>query len=885
MSFDTKQALEIVDKALEISQEERPAYLDSVCQDSSLRQYVESLLGSYQQADDFLGEPALITHGSVLEPGPVDSWLGRRLGPYQVTEEIGQGGMGAVYRAVRADDQYQKQVAIKLIRAGFDTRLALARFRSERQILATLEHPNIARLLDGGAADDGSPYCVMELVEGIPIHEYCDAHKLSITERLRLFRTVCSAIQYAHQSLVVHRDLKPANILVTADGVPKVLDFGIAKILDAKSFGAEVEPTIEFSRMLTPEYASPEQVRGDPIGTGSDVYSLGVVLYILLTGHRPYKVDGLSPEAMRRAVCETEPGRPSAAVRHPVEANRLDRSGEVSVPLESVCSSRATKPDKLRRALAGDLDNIVLKSLQKEPQRRYSSVEQLSEDVRRYLQGLPVGARQDTVLYRSGKFVKRNRVPVGAAALLVLSLCGGLAATLWEAHIARVERAKAERRFNDVREVANSLMFEIHDSIKDLPGSTPARKLLVERSLRYLDNLSREASGDASLQRELAAAYEKVGDVLGSPYLANLGDTSGALASYRKAALILVTLSRSDAENIPLKWELYSNYLATAACLSATGNFPEALASVRKALKISESLLLNSTDPSTQDRAADAYHYLGWLLRSTGDFSGSLQSFRHAAAIRTSAQTAKGPQGISIRTHLARDYSAIAMLLASQGQLGAAIDALHQATKLLEALSAEEPGNAQIRGFLADSYQLLGSDFKESGDLPDGLEHLQRARAIYQALSQADPQDAWLPYRLGYADISISELLVRNGNVERGLEKARESLSIFQRLVEAHPDNNDNREGLSDSYAVFGAEYQHRAVQSNSSKRKRLEDWRAARTSYEKSLDVLVYLEDQGALKTEERQKMINIKQNIAVCDAAINGNQGIEKVRNRANR
>ncbi len=885
MSFDTKQALEIVDKALEISPDERSAYLDGACQDSSLRQYVESLLGSYRQADDFLREPAMITHASVLEPQSMDSWLGRRLGPYQLIEEIGQGGMGAVYLAVRADDQYQKQVAIKVVRTGFETRFAKARFRSERQILATLEHPNIARLLDGGTADDGSPYFVMELVEGIPIHEYCDAHKLSITARLRLFRTVCSAIQYAHQSLVVHRDLKPANILVTSEGVPKLLDFGIAKILDANALAAEVEPTIDFLRMLTPEYASPEQVRGEAISTASDVYSLGVVLYLLLTGHRPYKMDGLSTEAMRKAVCETSPVRPSVAVGMSVSADHPDGSSEVTLTPESVSSARDAKTEKRSRVLAGDLDNIVLKSLHKEPQRRYSSVEQLSEDIRRYMEGLPVGARPDTLLYRTGKFVKRNRVPVGAAALLLLSLCGGLAATLWEAHIARVERAKAERRFNDVREVANSLMFEIHDSIKDLPGSTPARKLLVERSLRYLDNLSREASDDASLQRELAAAYEKVGDVQGSPYLANLGNTSGALASYRKAGLILVTLSRSDAENIPLKWELYSNYLATAACLSATGNFPEALASVHKALQTSESLLSNSNDPSTQDRAADAYHYLGWLLRSTGDFSGSLQSFQHAAAIRTSAQTAKGLQGISIRTHLARDYSAIAMLLGSQGQLGAAIDALRQATRLLETLSTEEPGNAQIRGFLADSYQFLGSDLKASGDLPHGLEQLKRARAIYQALSQADPQDAWLPYRLGYADISISELLLRNGNVERGLGTLRESLSIFQRLVDAHPDNRDNREGLSDSYAAFGAEYRHRAVQLDSSKSKRLEDWRAARANYEKSLDVLVYLRDQGALKTEERQKMIDIRQSIAVCDAAIGRDQAIEKVRHGSHR
>src|ERR1700730_4457212 len=314
MSFDTKQALEIVDKALEISQEERPAYLDGVCQDSSLRQYVESLLGSYQQADDFLREPATITHASGLEPQSMDSWLGRHMGPYQLIEEIGQGGMGAVYRAVRADDQYQKQVAIKLVRTGFETRFARARFRSERQILATLEQPNIARLLDGGTADDGSPYFVMELVEGIPIHQYCDSHKLSITERLRLFRTVCSAIQYAHQSLVVHRDLKPANILVTSEGVPKLLDFGVAKILDANAFAGEVEPTIDFLRMLTPEYASPEQIRGEAINTASDVYSIGVVLYLLLTRYRPYNVDGLSTEAIRKAVCEAEPERPSGAV-------------------------------------------------------------------------------------------------------------------------------------------------------------------------------------------------------------------------------------------------------------------------------------------------------------------------------------------------------------------------------------------------------------------------------------------------------------------------------------------------------------------------------------------------------------------------------------------
>ena len=875
MSFDTKQALEIVDKALEISQEERPAYLDRACQDSSLRQYVESLLGSYQQADDFLREPAMITHASVLEPQSMDSWLGRRLGPYQLIEEIGQGGMGAVYRAVRADDQYQKQVAIKLVRTGFETRLAQERFRSERQILATLEHPNIARLLDGGTADDGSPYFVMELVEGIPIHKYCDVHKLSVTERLRLFRTVCSAIQYAHQSLVVHRDLKPANILVTSEGVPKLLDFGIAKILDANAFAGEIEPTIDFLRMLTPEYASPEQVRGEAISTASDVYSLGIVLYLLLTGHRPYKVNGLSTEAMRQAVCETEPTRPSVAVRLSVSANHPDGSSEVTLTPESVSSVRDAKPEKLSRALAGDLDNIVLKSLHKEPRRRYASVEQLSEDIRRYMEGLPVGARPDTLLYRAGKFVKRNRLPLGGAALLLLSLCGGMAATLWEAHIARAERAKAEQRFNDVREVANSLMFEIHDSIKDLPGSTPARKLLVDRSLRYLDKLSREASGDTLLQRELAAAYEKVGDVQGSPYLANLGDTPGALASYSKAASILETLSRRDPENLSLKSDLSSNYIATAACFAARHNFSEALASVRKALQISDSLLSKSIDASTQDQAADPYYALGWVFKQTGDLPGALRSFQRAVAIRTSAQSLKGAQSASLRAHLARDYSAMAMVLASQGQLGSAIDELHQATKLLEDLAAENPTNAAIRGLLADSYQFLGADLNDSDDLPHGLEYLRKARAIYQTLLQADPQDAWLPYRLGYADQGFSEVLFKKGNAKEGFEILRESLAIFQKLVQVHPENSDNREGLADSYTRFGAEYRRMTAQPNSSKSERLADWRAARTNYKKSLDVLVGMRDRGELSAEYTQKISDIEKDVADCDAAIIGHHG----------
>ena len=807
MSFDTKQALEIVDQAIEISQDKRPAYLDSVCQDSSLRRYVESLLGSYQQAGDFLREPALVTHASVLEPGPVDSWLGQRLGPYQLAEEIGRGGMGTVYRAVRADDQYQKQVALKVIRTGFDSRFALVRFKSERQILATLEHPNIARLLDGGAADDGSPYLVMELVEGIPIHKYCDAHKLSVPERLRLFRTVCSAIQYAHQHLVVHRDLKPANILVTAEGVPKLLDFGIAKILDGKSYGAEVEPTIEFSRMLTPEYASPEQVRGEAISTASDVYSLGVVLYLLLTGHRPYKVDDLSPEAMRRAVCETEPERPSAAVRLRREVTRQDSSSEVALTLATVSSSRDVKPDKLSRALAGDLDNIVLKSLHKEPPRRYSTVEQFSEDIRRYMEGLPVGARQDTLLYRAGKFVKRNKVPVGAAALLLLSLCGGLAATFWEAHIARVERAKAERRFNDVREVANSLMFDIHDSIKDLPGSTPARKLLVDRSLRYLDSLSREASGDASLQQELAAAYEKVGDVQGNSSQLGLGDTAAALTNYRKALEIRLRL---DSSHFKLQ-----NQLAIAAdhrwigiILLNKGDTGSALENASAAIKITESLNRDAPADRGVLRELEQDYQAAALAQGGGGPAGSLGEFNESLANNRSALAVAErllklePNNVEERSQVARYKVRIGDDLHLLGRRSEALEHYRDALHFFETLDSGTNAMQQLRTVVV--YSRIGDELLANGDAAGSLVNHRKELSILEPLAAADRRNAVLQVHLAASLANGGRSATRAGDIAGGLEILERAVKLANEQIAHDPANVEPRVILAMIFAFEG---------------------------------------------------------------------------------
>src|SRR5579863_4322420 len=312
-----RHAKELLATALEMDLDARSVYLDQACvNDPALRVELDRLLAADQQAGgQFLNTPAITTEIAPTSGNSARPRVGRRVGPYQIVEEIGAGGMGEVYRAFRADDQYRKQVAIKLVRAGQDSSFVVSRFKNERQILASLDHPNIARLHDGGTTEDGLPYFVMELIDGQPIDQYCAQRGLSVPERLKLFMQVCSAVQYAHQRLIIHRDIKPGNILVASDGTPKLLDFGIAKILDPEAVTGQIEATLTVFRILTPGYASPEQVKGEPITTASDVYSLGVVLYELLTGRHPYRGPSSTPQEIARAVCEVEPERPSTAVR------------------------------------------------------------------------------------------------------------------------------------------------------------------------------------------------------------------------------------------------------------------------------------------------------------------------------------------------------------------------------------------------------------------------------------------------------------------------------------------------------------------------------------------------------------------------------------------
>jgi serine/threonine protein kinase len=859
----------IFQEAIELEPLAREAYLSDACADDvALKAEVERMIAASEEAESFIEEPAFnladnFTTKKIVSSEPAE---GDFIGHYRVIREIGHGGMGTVYLAVRADDQYRKRVAIKLINGGANNEYLRRRFLSERQILASLDHPNIAKLLDGGTTQDGSPYLVMDYIEGSPVDEYCDHHKLSTAERIKLFQAVCAAVHYAHQNLVIHRDIKPGNILVTADGMPRLLDFGIAKLLNPELSGQTLDLTAGPMGPMTPEYASPEQVRGEILTTSSDIYSLGVVLYELLTGHRPYKFTSRVPHAIAQIVCEQEPEKPSTVINR-VETNPYAISDTVSP--ESVSRTREGQIEKLRRRLQGDLDNIVLMAMRKEPQRRYASVEQFSEDLRRHLEGLPCIARKATLSYRTTKFITRNKIAVAAGVLIALTLIGGVIATLWEARIASRQRAKAEQRFNDVRALANSFMFDIHDKIENLPGSTPARQLLVNQALQYLDNLARESSGDVTLQRELATAYMKVGDIQGNPTVANLGDMNGALASYQKALQIRQTLPAGSAMTKDSQMELANSYdrVGDMALLDhdvkvTTENYQNALA-IRQHLAEQE-----PNDPQIRFDLSLSYSNLGDALSDGGNPKAALEHFTLSRNLREPL-LAQEPLNAKYRRSVAILYQRIATNLYYTGDKTGAIAISRRSLEMLEALANENRQNAKAQREVAFAYNNLGDLLWYNDELKGAMENYQIGLRMREALLQQDPTNMQARRDVAISYGNYGYTLAQSGNLD-SLEMYRKNVEIVEGLAASNPDMANALRDVAVTYSYFAEVLAMFGGREEFPSGKRIEYYQMAKSFSERSINIWVDMRERGILKSRDSKTADKIAASLLDYDRAV---------------
>lgn len=808
---------ELYHQALDCPSADRGAFLDRACaDDASLKLEVSTLLASHKEAaDGFLAAPAVQLAAANAETETAtllqdekepheSSRFHEFIGNYELIREIGRGGMGAVYLARRADDEYQKQVAIKLIRSprGSENDEIVRRFRNERQILAGLQHPNIAHFLEGGATGDGRPYYVMENIQGERIDHYCDAHRLSINERLKLFRDVCAAVQYAHQRLVIHRDIKPSNILVTEDGTVKLLDFGIAKLLDEEMMDRTVE-TRTSDRLMTPEYASPEQIRGATVTTATDVYSLGIVLYELLCGRRPYRFEHRSWEEIERVVLHEEPVRPSAALTQVDTVAQSEKTTRAISP-DTADQTRGETVESLRRRLANDLDNIVMMALRKEPERRYATVEQLSDDIRRYLEGLPITARPNTIRYRTEKFIRRNKAAVAAASLIVLTLIAATVVTAWQAQIARRERDKAERRFNEVRKMANAVLFKYHDGVETLAGSTAIRQVMVRDALEYLDNLSKESAGDPSLQRELASAYEKVGTVQGTPFKASFGDYPAALVSQRKALAIRESLFAADPNNRELGGELVKSYNYIGDLLRVTGASSESLGVYRKAQEMLEKMA--AADPGSARIKRDlaiVHTRIGRALILNNDREAALENFRKTLTLSEELY-AVTPRDAEIRRDLGLAYMTLGDGLDEKGAYAEALDLRRKALTVMEALAADVPDNAQIRRDVGVILQRQADTRSKAGDKRGALADNRRAMAIDEALAAADPLNAQARRDLIADHQKIGRALLELGDASGALIEQQKGLEIAAALAAANSSNTEALADLSNSHYKIG---------------------------------------------------------------------------------
>ena len=808
---------QLVADAMELPEAARSTFADTACAgDAALKAELESLLAAAAASDTPLDASPAGALMQALAGRSTHDLAGHRLGAYRLQSLIARGGMGDVYRAERADGQYEQQVAVKVVREGGDAAFLLDRFHAERRILATLDHPNLAKLLDAGISNEGTHYVVMDLVDGgLPIDAYCETHSLPLEARLRLFRTVCQVVDYAHRQGVVHRDLKPSNILVARDGQAKLVDFGIAKRLDAPAS----DRTATAQRALTPEYASPEQVRGDPVTAASDIYALGVVLYRLLTQTSPYGRATEDNYALTRAICETEPPRPSQTLN--------------------------TAPRLQRKRLEGDLDTIVLMALRKDPRHRYASAEAMADDLFRHLEGLPVQARRGAWSYRAGRFVLRHRTAFGAVLLANLALLGGVVVASYQAYEAHQQRERAERHFASVRKLANVMMVDMHTAIRTLPGSTPARKLLVENGLAYLEGLSAEARHERSLQVELATGYRNIGDIQGRPGVANLGDPQAALKSYRRAAELLTPVlantRQRDATYRDAQQEQAIVSQREGATLGFIGKFKEAQDALRPGIVVADELA--AADPKNRVRQvlrATLYGQLSQVQMFAGEIDDFLKTSATAAA-QLETLVSQDPDdrdaGLSLSTNYATLGEQLIQRDTTEESARLALASIRKSQAILARLYAKNPQNTSLARHIAIGLENIGWCLRRIGQPQQAEVEVRRALQMMQSLSRQDPSNTQFLADLASMQTSLGEALLAQGDARASVAAATVGVSSFEALPPGAREDNYVRYHHGLAYHVLG-----RALEAQGG----AAPARAACERHRQSLPIMEEMDKQG---------------------------------------
>jgi non-specific serine/threonine protein kinase/serine/threonine-protein kinase len=748
----------------------RTEVLDAECSLSpELRTEVEALLAAHARAGNFI---APRTPDFSATTGEADT-PAARIGPFELRERIGLGGMGDVYRAERVEGEFTQQVAVKLIHARLQGAETIRRFRAERQILASLQHPNIVTLIDGGVTAGGQPFIVMEYVDGLPLTDFCRRHPTPLEARLHLFQQLCAAVGFAHRHLVVHRDLKPANVFVTGEGVVKVLDFGVAKLLQPRGEGSGV--TMSLLAPMTPNYASPEQVRGQPVTTACDMYALGVMLYELLSGTRPYETTGKTVDEVLAIVGDHDPVRPSTV--------------------------RGTGMPYEPRRLRGDLDAIVWKAMAKEPTGRYASAEELSDDLARFLAGSPVVAREPSLVYLTRKAVLRHRAAFGIAAVALVLLVTALIGAVWQARVAARERERAEQGLADVRALANSLVFEVHDAIQFLPGATAARQLIVKRALEYVDRLAAGNPRDLALRRELAGAYYRLAEVQGNPVRANLGDLDGALASYQKALALREQIASETADDSGDVQQAADAAFGMATVLRTQGDMAGARAALTRVVERLEPLAerpVGATD--ALKRLVAAYQRLAEIANSSNDADEAARLVARALP-HAEAAVRQDPADTTARLNLSQLYREEADSLTQRAKFPEALARTRESRVMLEQLMAEHPLDTRYHIGLLFVLASEGYLLEQNGQLPDARSVYEHQVDVARTRARRDPNDSTAQIGVAIALRQLGALMIRMGRLDEARAHTEEGRKLMAAVVARDPTNS----WAVDDYATLAA--------------------------------------------------------------------------------